>query len=218
MSFLASALSVTTASLSGSLTQFATSAVTDLGLIGIFVLMLLDCACIPIPSEVTMLFAGFSASQGHYSLAAVVIAGALGNLVGSQIAYAAGYHGGGWLSHRHAGRLIIHDRSLNRARDWFDRYGSASVFIARLLPLVRTFISLPAGFGRMPFWRFSLFTLLGCIPWALGWALIGDLVGHHWSHVKDHLVYADYAVLGLAAVGLGWLLLRLRRRRLPTAP
>lgn len=201
------------ASITGALTNFATSVVGDLGLIGIFTLMLLDSACIPIPSEVTMLFAGFGVSQGHYSLAAIVVAGTLGNLVGSQLAYAVGYYGSGWLGHPIARRLFLHDRSLGRARQWFDRYGSASVFFSRMLPLVRTFISLPAGFGRMPFWRFSLFTLLGCIPWVLAWALIGDAVGQNWTHLKDQLVYADYAVLALAAAGVAWLVVRWRQRR-----
>lgn len=204
-------------SITGGLTNFATSLVTDLGLVGIFTLMLLDSACIPIPSEVTMMFAGFGVAQGHYNLAAIVIAGTLGNLIGSQLAYAVGYYGSGWLDNRVARRLFLHERSLGRARQWFERYGSASVFFARMLPLVRTFISLPAGFGRMPFWRFSLFTLLGCIPWVLAWALIGDAVGQNWTHWKDHLVYADYAVLALAAAGITWLVVRWRQRRTQTA-
>ncbi|HET8979975.1 MAG TPA: DedA family protein [Solirubrobacteraceae bacterium] len=205
------------ASITGSLTQFATSLVTDLGLAGIFALMLLDSACIPVPSEVTMLFAGFSVSEGHYSLVAVVIAGVLGNLAGSLLAYGVGLYGAGWLGRRGVRRLLVHERALDRAQRWFDRYGSASVFFSRMLPLVRTFISLPAGFGRMPFLRFTLFTVLGCIPWVLAWAVVGEIVGHNWTQWKDHLRYADYAVAALAVAVVAWLIARRLRGGDPQA-
>jgi membrane protein DedA with SNARE-associated domain len=207
------ALLLPVGSITAGLTNFATNVVGDLGLLGIFVLMLLDSACIPIPSEVTMLFAGFGVWQGHYSLPAIVAAGALGNLVGSQLAYAVGFYGGGRMRGREPRWLAGHRRSLERAQRWFDRYGPISVFAARMLPLVRTFISLPAGLGRMPFGRFSLLTLLGCIPWVLAWAVVGDAVGQNWTQLKDQLQYVDYAVLALAVAGAGWLLTRQLRRR-----
>jgi membrane protein DedA with SNARE-associated domain len=194
------------ASISESLVNIAWHFVRDAGLPAVFVLMLAESACVPIPSEATMLFAGFSVSRGHYSLAAVVIAGTLGNLLGSLLAFALGFYGNGWIRQRRASRLLVH--GLDRAQQWFDRYGSASVFFTRMLPLARTFISLPAGFARMPLGRFTLFTLLGCIPWVLAWAAVGDAVGSNWSTVKDDLVYADYAVLALAAAVAGWLILR----------
>jgi membrane protein DedA with SNARE-associated domain len=206
-------LIVPAGSITATLTDFATTLVTNLGLIGIFTLMLLDCACIPIPSEVTMMFAGFSVSQGHYSLAAVVIAGTLGNVVGSQLTYAVGFYGSGKLRQRDARRLFGHERWVNRAEHWFDQYGSISVFFSRMLPLVRSFISLPAGFGRMPFIRFSVLTLLGCIPWALAWAAIGDAVGQNWVQWKDQLRYVDYAALALVASAAIWLIARALRAR-----
>ena len=105
-------------SVTGSLTNVATSLVSQAGLVGIFVLMLLDCACIPIPSEVTMLFAGFSVSQGHYNLVAVIVAGTLGNLVGSVLAYGVGLYGSGLLRSRRVRSLLVHDRTLDRAQGW----------------------------------------------------------------------------------------------------
>jgi membrane protein DedA with SNARE-associated domain len=121
------------------------------------------------------------------------------------------------IGRRRGSALLLHGGSLDRAQRWFDRYGSASVFFTRMLPLAGTFISLPAGFARMPFGRFTVFTLLGCIPWVLAWALVGDAVGSNWAHVKDQLVYADYAVLALAAAAAAWLTVRwiLGRRRVP---
>ena len=206
------ALQVPAASITGSLTQFATNLVAQAGLVGIFVLMLLDCACIPVPSEVTMLFAGFNVSTGHYSLVAVVLAGVLGNLAGSILAYWVGRYGSDLLRGRGARRVFLHERSLDRAHDWFERYGAASVFFSRMLPLVRTFISLPAGFARMDFGRFCLFTTLGCIPWVLAWAIIGDAVGHNWTHWRDQLKYVDYAVVAAAVAAASWLVVRRLRR------
>src|SRR3954449_9341767 len=123
------------------LVDFAVNVVGDLGLAGIFVLMLLESACIPIPSEATMLFAGFNVADGHYSLAAAVTAGVLGNLVGSWIAYAVGYYGRLEWFEKHAHHVFIKPEHIRSAEKWFQRYGEATVFFARLLPIIRTFIS-----------------------------------------------------------------------------
>jgi membrane protein DedA with SNARE-associated domain len=203
---------VPAASITGALASFATSVVGDLGLGGVFVLMLLDCACIPIPSEVTMLFAGFGVSRGDFSLPAVVAVGTLGNLVGSQLAYAVGFFGRAKLLERHPRLLLVHGGALDRAQRWFDRYGSIAVLFSRILPLARSYISLPAGFGRMPFGRFSLFTLLGCLPWVLALAALGELAGRDWTHWKDQLRYVDYAVVAAMAAGAAVLLARRVRR------
>ena len=183
------------ASITDTFVQFATNVVADLGLAGIFLLMLAESACIPIPSEATMLFAGFGVSQGHYSLVAVTVAGVAGNMVGSWLAYGVGYYGRMELVERHAHRLHIKPSHLAWADRWFDRYGEATVFFTRVLPIIRTFISLPAGVARMPFVRFTVFTLLGCIPWVFMLAFVGDQVGHNWTHWKNNLHYVDYAVL-----------------------
>jgi membrane protein DedA with SNARE-associated domain len=157
-----------------------------------------------------MLFAGFSVSQGKLSLAGVVIAGVLGNVVGSLIAWAAGYYGRVELLERN--RLIhVSQTQLERADRWFERYGSATVFFARMVPIVRTFISLPAGVARMPIGRFTLLTAAGSLPWVLMLALVGQAVGNNWHEWKDYLHYVDYVVL--AAIILGVIYLIIRRRR-----
>ncbi len=201
------------ASITNSLVTLATNVVGDLGLIGIFLLMLAESACIPIPSEATMLFAGFGVSQGKHSLVAITVAGVLGNLVGSWLAYAVGYFGRIELVERHAGKLHVKAAHLAWADRWFDRYGTATVFFTRMLPIIRTFISLPAGVARMPFVRMTVFTLLGCIPWVFLLGFIGDQVGHNWTQWKDALAYVDYVVVALVLVGLAYLTFRWYSRR-----
>ena len=201
---------IPTADVLAPIVNAATDFIGSAGLAGVFVLMVLESACIPIPSEAIMLFAGFSVSQGKLSLAGVVIAGVLGNVVGSLIAWAAGYYGRVELLERN--RLIhVSQTQLERADRWFERYGSATVFFARMVPIVRTFISLPAGVARMPIGRFTLLTAAGSLPWVLMLALVGQAVGNNWHEWKDYLHYVDYVVL--AAIILGVIYLIIRRRR-----
>ena len=187
--------------------------VGDLGLAGIFVLMVLESACIPVPSEATMLFAGFNVHSGEYSLFAATAAGVLGNLVGSWIAYAVGYYGRVDVIEKHGRKLHIKPEHLAWADRWFQKHGEATVFFTRMLPIIRTFISLPAGVARMPFWRFTVFTLLGCIPWVFLLTFIGKQAGENWKDWKDSLHYVDYAVAAMIVIGVVWLIVRARRRR-----
>ena len=205
------------ASVTDRLVDFATNVVGDLGIAGIFALMVPESACIPIPSEATMLFAGFNVAQHKYSLFAAVAAGVAANVVGSWMAYALGYFGRIELLERHGGKLHIKRSHIESADRWFERHGEATVFFARMLPIIRTFISLPAGAARMPFWRFTLFTFLGCIPWVFMLAFVGKQAGDNWTKWKDGLHYVDYAVLGLVVVGIVYLVVRRRRSR-ATAP
>jgi membrane protein DedA with SNARE-associated domain len=207
------------ASITNSFVQFATNAVDSLGLVGIFVLMLGESACIPIPSEATMLFAGFGVSQGRFSLLAITVAGVAGNLVGSWIAYGVGYYGRMELVERHAHKLHIKPSHIAWADRWFSRYGNATVLFTRLLPIIRTFISLPAGVARMPFVRFTVFTLLGCIPWVFMLGFVGEQVGHNWTKWKDALSYVDYVVVASAVAAIVYLIARrMSARRVPLAP
>jgi membrane protein DedA with SNARE-associated domain len=192
--------------------EVVTEFIGSTGLPAVFALMTLESACIPIPSEAIMLFAGFAVSKGELTLVGIIAAGVLGNLVGSWIAYAVGYYGR--LDLLEKNRLIhINQKHLKWADDWFARYGSATVFFSRMLPLVRTFISLPAGVARMPFWRFTFLTLAGCIPWVTALALIGKGVGSNWESWRHNLGYLDYAIVVLVVIGIVYLLVRRRRGR-----
>jgi membrane protein DedA with SNARE-associated domain len=205
-----------TGAVTDKLVDFATNLIGDAGYAGVFVLMTLESALIPIPSEATMLFAGFKVEDGTLTLFGIVAAGVLGNLVGSWIAYAIGYYGRLELFERHR---IFHtnQRYLDWADDWFNRHGDATVFFSRMLPIIRTFISLPAGVARMPFWRFTWLTLAGCIPWVFALALLGREVGSHWDDWKDRLHYLDYAVLAAIVALITYALLRRRRAKVEPA-
>ena len=184
------------ASLTDPIVQFAVDVIDKLGLPGIFVLMVAESACIPIPSEATFLFAGFNVSEGEYSMFAVVAVGTVANVVGSWIAYAVGYYGRVDILEKHGKKLHIKPSHLAWADRWFEKYGSWTVFLTRMLPIIRTFISLPAGVARMPFWRFTILTTLGCIPWIFMLTFIGKRGRRQLGELE-----------GLAA------LRRLRRRR-----
>jgi membrane protein DedA with SNARE-associated domain len=201
------------ASITDSLVELAVDTVDAMGLAGVFVLMLAESACIPIPSEATMLFAGFNVANGEYSLAAAVAVGSFANLVGSWLAYWLGYAGRVDVLEKHGRKLHIKKSQLDWADRWFERHGDATVFFARMVPIVRTFISLPAGVARMPFVRFSVLTLLGCVPWVLMLTLIGREAGDNWEKWKDNLHYVDYTVIALIVIGVVYLVVRARRRR-----
>jgi len=187
-----------------------TDFISTTGLPAVFVLMALESACLPVPSEAIMLFAGSSVAAGDLTLFGIVAAGVLGNLVGSWAAYAVGYYAR--LDLLEKNRLIhLPPKYLKWADDWFERYGDATVFFTRMLPIIRTFISLPAGIAKMPFWRFTVLTLLGCIPWVLMLGLIGQAVGENWEEWRGHLHYLDYAVVAFALGGAVYFLIRRRR-------
>ena len=194
--------------------EAAVDVIDAMGYAGVFFLMLLESACIPVPSEAIMLFAGFSVSEGSMSLFGAVTAGVLGNVVGSWIAYAVGYYGRLELLDKN--RFIhINRKHLEWADSWFQRHGDVTVLVARCLPIIRTFISLPAGVARMPFWRFTVLTTIGCIPWVLMLTLIGRSVGDNWEEWRDKLHYLDYAVIAIAIGGLIYWLIRRRRTPKP---
>jgi membrane protein DedA with SNARE-associated domain len=190
--------------------QLVTEQIATYGYVAIFLLMVLESACVPIPSEVTMLFAGalvsapFLAPEQQLDLVAVALVGAVGNLVGSWMAYWAGYAGGRPLVDRWGRYLLLRPHEIDRAHAWFARYGHEAVFFGRLLPVVRTFISLPAGVARMNFWKFSLYTLLGCLPWTFGLAFLGFKLGERWDEVERFLRPVSWLVAVLVVAGVGW--------------
>lgn len=192
--------------------DWAIGVIEDIGLWGIFLLMAPESACIPIPSEPTMLFAGFSVHKGEYGLWAAALVATFANLVGSWAAYAVGYHGRhSWMTQN---RLFhINDRQLAMAERWFERYGNAAVFFSRMMPIVRTFISLPAGIAKMNIWTFSVLTFLGALPWNLGLVLLGREAAGRWEEWRDRLHYVDYAFAAAILAIAAYLFLRWRRNR-----
>jgi membrane protein DedA with SNARE-associated domain len=197
--------------LTGPIVDLCVNVIKDTGLAGIVLLMAAASACIPIPSEAVMLFAGFNVSNGDQTLLGVTLAGLAGNMLGAWLTYAIGYYGRVDLLERN--RVIhVSPAKLAWVDRWFNRYGDATVFVGRLLPLVRAFISLPAGVAEMPFWRFTWLTALGSLPWTLGFALLGRAVGDNWEQWRDHLKVLDYLVVAAIAVLVVYALVRRRRR------
>ncbi len=209
------------ASISESLVNATSHFVRDAGLPGIFALMAISSACIPIPSEVVMLFAGFavadpsqSASHHHLTMTGVVLAGLLGTMVGSWVAYAVGRGGRLELFERHGAKFHMGPSQIDRADRFFARYGELTVLFGRMIPLVRAFVSLPAGVARMPFWRFTVLSLIGTLPWVLALALAGHALGNDWTTVRKGFEYADYVIVALVVVWIGYAVVR---RRTPAA-
>lgn len=187
------------------------------GLAAIFLLMVAESACIPVPSEVTMLLGGALAagavSGAHPNLIAVVAAGTLGNVVGSYLAWLAGRFGGRPALHRWGRYIFLRPSEIDRAQDWFIRRGTASVFWARLLPGIRTFISLPAGIAGMPPVRFGLYTLAGCLPWTAALTLVGYGIGANWHAAEQAMRGPSYAIAGTAALTIAIVVFVVVRRR-----
>ena len=190
--------------------DLATDFISSAGYPAVFVLMALESACLPVPSEAIMLFAGFAVSKGELTLFGIVAAGVLGNLVGSWAGYAIGYYGRTDLLERHK-VFHVNPEWLKKTEGWFERYGDAAVFFSRMLPIVRTFVSLPAGVARMPIMRFSVLTVLGSIPWVLALGLLGQEVGDNWESWRHNLGYIDYVVAAAIVGGVAWWFLRRRR-------
>ena len=202
------------ASITDPLVQFAVDVIDKLGLIGVFLLMVGESACLPIPSEGTMLFAGFNVANGEYSLLAVTAVGVVAQRRRLLDRLRVGYFGRVDLLEKHGRKVFIKPHHLHKADDWFERYGDATVFFSRMLPIIRTFISLPAGVAKMPFWPLHRAARsLGCIPWVFMIAFIGKQAGDNWEQWKEHLHYVDYVVVVAIVLGAVWLFVRYRRRR-----
>lgn len=183
---------------------WALEIINTTGYVGIFILSALESAAIPIPSEVVIPFSGFLVAGGKLSFWGIVIVSTLANLFGSIILFLIGRSGGRWILERYGKYVLIHKKDLDTADRWFLKYGIATVFFGRILPLVRTFISLPAGVAKMNFARFSLFTFLGALPWNFTLALIGLKAKENWDLLHSYFEQADIFV-GIAAVILiGW--------------
>ncbi|MBU0637018.1 MAG: DedA family protein [Patescibacteria group bacterium] len=162
-------------------TNFIINGISSLGYVGIGVMMAIESACIPLPSEIIMPFAGFLVTQGRFGLMEVAFAGALGCVVGSVITYAIGIWRGRDFIEKYGKYIFISHHDLDIADKFFNKHGSNAIFLSRLLPVIRTFISLPAGIARMNFNKFIIYTFLGSLPWCFALAYVGKKLGDHWN-------------------------------------
>lgn len=194
---------------------FIVAFISGSGYIGVTLLMAIESACIPLPSEVIMPFSGYLVSAGRFSLWGVAVAGALGCNLGSIAAYFVGAVGGRPLVERYGHYVLVTHHDLEMADRFFARYGDWAVFIARLLPVVRTFIALPAGISRMNFARFNIYTFLGSLPWCLALAYAGMKLGERWENLGPYFHHFDAVFLILIVVGAIWFIRNRWKNRLP---
>lgn len=186
------------------LAGFILHSISSLGYLGILLLMAIESACIPLPSEITLPFAGYLAWTGRFDLAGVAIVGALGCNLGSAVAYEVGARGGRSWTERHGRWLLLRPDDLTRVDRWFARHGEITVFLCRLLPVFRTFIALPAGIARMRLGRFHLYTFLGSLPWCWALAYFGFRLGAHWTQLQGVFHRFDDVIVAIIAAGLAW--------------
>lgn len=186
------------------LSSFVASTIEALGYGGIFILMAAESAGIPIPSELIMPFSGFLVAGGVFTFWGIVLAGVLGNLAGSLIFYWIGFRFGRPFIERYGNYFLIHMRDVELAERWFLRWGGWAVFVGRLLPAVRTYISFPAGVARMNLWTFTVYSTLGILPFVLlvGW--IGVRLGEEWHSIEHYFRKFDYAIAAVILAGLAW--------------
>lgn len=181
------------------------------GYVGVFVLSMLESAAIPIPSEIVIPFSGFLVFSGRFAFWAVVIVSTLANLIGSIILFAVGWSGGRWILEKYGKYVFIHKKDLDTGDRWFSQYGVRAVFFSRMLPVVRTFISLPAGVAKMNFKKFIAYTFLGALPWNFALAYIGFKMGENWDTFHIYFQKANYIIAGLILIGVIWYIVKHRK-------
>ena len=200
------------------LAGFVIATISSLGYAGIVLLMAIESACIPLPSEIIMPFSGYLVFTGRFDLALVATAGAIGCNLGSAVAYAVGYFGGRPLVERWGSYILMSRRDLELVDRFFTRWGGITVFVCRLLPVVRTFIALPAGIARMPQLRFHIYTFLGSWPWCYALAYVGFRLGEQWEgDPRLKQAFHDFHLVIVAAglLLLAWYVWRHWKHRLP---
>ncbi|OHB17678.1 MAG: alkaline phosphatase [Parcubacteria group bacterium RIFCSPLOWO2_01_FULL_40_65] len=196
-----------------SVSRWALSIINQSGYFGIFILSALESAAIPIPSEVIIPFSGFLAEQGRFSFWLVVAVATIANTVGSIFLYLISLKGGRWILEKYGKYILISSHELDFADDIFSKYGSKIVFIGRILPIARTFISIPAGVTRMNFSKFVSYTVLGSLPWNFILALIGFKAGENWDILSPYFRKFDFVIIGGVAIGIIWYIYSHLKRR-----
>jgi membrane protein DedA with SNARE-associated domain len=190
-----------------SLAGFIIAVISKSGYLGVLLLMTIESACIPLPSEIIMPFAGYLVYTGRFNLLWAATAGALGCNLGSVIAYEIGCYGGRPLVERYGSYVFLGRHELELADRFFRRFGGIAVFVGRLLPVIRTFIALPAGIARMPRLRFHVYTFIGSWPWCFALAWIGMKLGEQWDkdpRLKQWFHRLDAVIVGLLLAGVIW--------------
>ena len=198
------------------ITAWIVAVISAAGYLGVIVLMAVESACIPLPSEIILPFAGYLVSIGRLGLFGVATAGAVGCNLGSTLAYIIGAYGGRPAVERWGSYVLMRPGELARLEQFFAKYGSGTVFVARLLPVVRTFISLPAGLSRMPMLRFQIYTFVGSWPWCYALAYLGFKLGERWDsdpRLRYWFHQLDGLILVAIAAAIGWYLWRRLRPR-----
>jgi len=190
------------ASILSQIASLITKIISGSGYLGVSLLMALESACIPIPSEIIMPFSGFLVASGKFAFLPLVVFGACGNLFGSIIAYVVGVYGGRKFIVRYGKYILLRKKELDKSEKFFAKHGSLSIFFGRLLPIIRTFISLPAGIAKMPFWKFCFYTFSGSLIWSGLLAYIGVLLGRNWQNIEIYFRKFDWAVGVLLVVGI----------------
>lgn len=195
------------------LASFIIASISALGYSGIALMMAIESACIPLPSEIIMPFSGYLVAQGQFTVMGTALAGAIGCVIGSIAAYAAGKFGGRGFIIKYGRYILISQHDIELADRWFNKYGQWAIFFSRLLPVVRTFISLPAGIARMRFVPFVIYTFLGSLPWCYALSYVGYKMGERWDTLGVYFHRFDL-VIGLAlAAGLAfWIKRHLKGR------
>lgn len=201
------------------LSAFIVATIATLGYSGVVLLMAIESACIPLPSEIIMPFSGYLVSKGEMNLWLVSIAGAVGCVLGSMVAYWVGMYGGRPLIEKYGKYILISHHDLDLADRWFSRYGEIIVFASRLLPAIRTFIAFPAGVARMNIPRFIIYTFAGSLPWCLGLAYVGQKLGEQWDkdpRLKNLFHRFDFVIGIILVLAAAWWIWRhLRHSRKP---
>ncbi|MFA6973901.1 MAG: DedA family protein [Parcubacteria group bacterium] len=190
------------------LATFIIWGIDQLGYAGVALMMAIESACIPLPSEIIMPFAGYLVSTGEFTLWGVSLAGALGCVLGSVVAYWVGYYGGRPAAEKYGKYVLVTRHDLDLADNFFTKYGSAAVFFSRLLPVVRTFISLPAGIAKMNFPKFVLYTFLGSWPFCYFLAYVGKKLGDNWNTLGVYFHKFDLVIGVIILIGVIWFVRR----------
>jgi membrane protein DedA with SNARE-associated domain len=196
---------------------FIVATISAIGYGGIVILMAIESACIPLPSEIIMPFSGYLVSTGRFDLIMVATAGAIGCNLGSTIAYAVGYYGGRPLVEKWGAYILISRRDLEMADRFFGRFGSITIFLSRLLPVIRTFIALPAGIARMNQVKFQIYTFLGSWPWCFALAYVGVKLGERWDTdptLREFLHRFDAVIIAAFLIAVIWYVRRHWKHRL----